>query len=352
MRAEDFIQFQKLKYVNKLLASEQEQDTKTYFASIADHIFNAFQPTTLLDVGCHNGELVAALRRMGIKAWGVDFTEDGILQASEDAAPYCRVISATEPFSQTVDLIVCLEGLVNLSPEEAEQVILNFQNTGETILFSSTPVFHEGINPSIIRPPSYWSALFASIGFYHDLDYSPHLLAPWAMLFRKGTPSLQDLTAAYESRLWRSHWENRARRSAGIDLHHELTTKALLIRLVIDQAKGLAEDKVLLQAKLEAFQSKNQILLSDLQTSRSDKQAMETEIKKTQDQLKVVQEDKNALEKAFRKTEDQLKVAQEDKDTLYAELVGLYNSRSWRLIQFLQKIKGYLLFWRAEGKDG
>lgn len=53
--------------------------TKGFLTQIAQKIVDDLHPKTVLDAGCAMGHLVAALRDLGVEAYGVDVSEYAIL---------------------------------------------------------------------------------------------------------------------------------------------------------------------------------------------------------------------------------------------------------------------------------
>src|SRR5438105_293935 len=100
------------------LAYERNEHWQRFFGTIADHIVNDIGPRTVLDAGCAMGFLVEALRDRGVEAYGVDISDYAISQVRSDVKPYCKVGSITEPLDSKYDLIVSIEVLEHLNPED------------------------------------------------------------------------------------------------------------------------------------------------------------------------------------------------------------------------------------------
>src|SRR5690242_18790204 len=172
------------------------------FGSIADHIQRDIRPRSVLDAGCAMGFLVECLRDRGIEAFGVDISEYAIQRVRQDIQPYCWTGSLLDPLPRSYDLIVCIEVLEHLTPQECDQVIGNFCRAADDILFSSTPDDYREATHINVRPPEYWAGLFARHGFYRDVDFDASFITAWAMRFRKAHEPVYRLVEAYERRLW------------------------------------------------------------------------------------------------------------------------------------------------------
>jgi SAM-dependent methyltransferase len=178
-----------------------------FFGGIADRIVEDLSPATVLDAGCAMGFLVEALRDRGVDAHGIDISEYALAQVREDVAPHVRRASLTEPLDRQYDLIVCIEVLEHLQPEEARAALDNLCAHADELLLSSTPSdFREPTHVNV-RPTSDWVAELARRGFLADAGYDASYVTPWARRFRRrGFPVWQALEA-YERRVSRAEEE-------------------------------------------------------------------------------------------------------------------------------------------------
>jgi SAM-dependent methyltransferase len=76
----------------------------------------------VLDVGCAKGYLVWELRRRGVDAWGVDWSEYAVARADDDVRPYLSHASATSlPYpDQHFAAVVSFDVLEHLDRPTAE----------------------------------------------------------------------------------------------------------------------------------------------------------------------------------------------------------------------------------------
>jgi SAM-dependent methyltransferase len=238
---------------------QRDEEWLRFFGSIADRIVNDIRPATVLDAGCAMGFLVEALRQRGVEAFGVDVSEFAIQNVHPSVQSYCCVGSITEAFPRTYDLIISIEVLEHLYPNEAEQAMANLCRHTEDILFSSTPFDREEATHFNVQPAEYWAELFARCGFFHAVDFDASFITPWAMRFRRTRQPVSQVIAAYERRLWQLQQENQASRQVHIELENkEKQMRALSVQL---------SDLTARQAALEA--SVGWALLKSLQRWRA-----------------------------------------------------------------------------------
>ncbi len=188
----------------------------SFFGDIADQIISQINPRTVLDAGCAMGFLVEALRLRGVEASGFDVSEFAIRNVHPSVRSYCEVRSIIERFSGEFDLIVCIEVLEHLPPEEAHAAVANLCVHTNDILFSSIPDDYREATHLNVQPSEYWASLFAQHGFFRDTEQEP-FVTPWSRRFRKVNEPFARTVAGYERRLWRLEQEARARREVAIE---------------------------------------------------------------------------------------------------------------------------------------
>jgi hypothetical protein len=201
---------------------QRDVEWLSFFGAVADQIVRRIHPGTVLDVGCAWGFLVESLRDRSVQAFGVDISPYAIGCAHPNIQPYCRVGSITASFPQRYDLIVCIEVLEHLYPDEAVQAVANLCRYSDDILFSSTPFDREEKTHFNVQTPDYWAGLFAQHGFFHDLDFDATFITPWAMRFRCQGKPLDQTAAAYERHLWQQSQAQQASLESINQLQHEL----------------------------------------------------------------------------------------------------------------------------------
>ena len=160
-----------------------------HFSAVAERIIACFSPKTVLDAGCARGYLVAELRKRGVEAYGVDISAYAIESAPAEIAPYLHAQSLTEPlpehFPKKFDMVVSLEVLEHMFPDDGNRAIGLLCSYTDTILFSSTPDDLDNMTHVNVRQAEYWAKAFAEHSFFKDAVQSVDFAAPWAILLRK-----------------------------------------------------------------------------------------------------------------------------------------------------------------------
>ena len=160
-----------------------------FFDNIAQNLIDKFNPSTVLDAGCAMGYLVEALRKRGVKAYGFDISEYAISNVAEKVKPYCFVHSITDELPnnmpQKFDLVITIETLEHLFPDEGSKAIKNLCKYSDTIIFTSTPSDIENLTHLNVQQAEYWCKEFAKNSFFRDHILPMDFICEHAMLFKR-----------------------------------------------------------------------------------------------------------------------------------------------------------------------
>ena len=156
-----------------------------FFGRIAERIVTELRPTSVLDAGCAMGMLVEALHARGVDAWGIDISEYAISKVAPEVADRCRVGSLTDPLDGRFDLVTCIEVLEHMPSDDSYVALKNLCHASDRILFSSSPNDYAEPSHVNVRPPEWWSAQFAALGFLRNTDYDASYVAPWTVLYER-----------------------------------------------------------------------------------------------------------------------------------------------------------------------
>jgi 2-polyprenyl-3-methyl-5-hydroxy-6-metoxy-1,4-benzoquinol methylase len=205
------------------LSYEHSAHWLAFFGHIADRLIEDFHPRTSLDAGCAIGLLVEAMHDRGVRAEGIDFSDFAIAKSRDDIRPLLTVGSITSPLDKRYDLITCLEVLEHLTPEDADQAIVNLCAATDELIVSSTPMHYRDPTHTNIHPQEYWTERFAREGFIRDVDYDGLYIAPWAARYRRSSEPLHRVVADYDRAYSRMRFELQERNAVVLDQMRQLT---------------------------------------------------------------------------------------------------------------------------------
>jgi SAM-dependent methyltransferase len=195
---------------------------RSFFMSVADRLIGAFDPGSVLDVGCARGLLVQSFTVQGVEAHGLDISAHAVASAHEDVRDRLSVASAADPISGRYDLVTCIEVLEHMSGVEAQRAIDQLTSVTDRVLFSSSPDDHDEPTHVNSHPAEQWAAWFAERGFFRRVDVDVSMITPWAVVFERGEPTLHDLTKRYEQQYARVRAELLEKRRALLEADREL----------------------------------------------------------------------------------------------------------------------------------
>ncbi len=180
------------------------QDIQAAFRNIALFIKKTYMPRTVLDAGCACGHLTAALRDLGIEAYGIDISQYAISQCRADLRPYCAAcsLSAELPghFPSRFDLVTTIEVVEHMAENEARLAIRRLTGCSDRIIFSSSPDNHDEVTHINVHPLEYWIARFAEAQFRPGVRQLP-CISPQAMVFERSDAPVDPEQACAEM-LW------------------------------------------------------------------------------------------------------------------------------------------------------
>jgi len=150
--------------------------SKTYrdYTSDPNYMLNTLleyhiAPDTLLDAGCASGELVRDLRKLGIKAYGIDNNEH-ILKKSV-APKYCTKMDLREIGKLKSDLfdIVFTNALMYVFPQELQSILKGFHKVVKKGVWLCNPYLgdlpFEDAYRKFLGSEKWWADQFCKAGF-------------------------------------------------------------------------------------------------------------------------------------------------------------------------------------------
>jgi SAM-dependent methyltransferase len=278
------------------------------FDYVSNQILREMNPGSVLDAGCALGLLVESLRSKGVDAYGMDISEYAIENVHPSVKPFCWVGSITNPLPRRFDLIITIEVLEHLPPDQCETAIINLCQASDDILFSSTPFDYKESTHFNVQMPEYWAEAFARQGFYRDVDFDASFLTPWAVRFRRRQEPIHRLVYDYERKFWPLAKENTDLRSLALSNEQQIRAKE----------EQIAAQNQQIQAQQEQIQSQQEQIQAQAQQLQDLDQRIAGLDQELQDQRLIYQR------------------AEQEWNQSWSDL---QNSTSWRMIKAVQKMR-------------
>src|SRR5258706_3796677 len=260
---------------------ERSEIWLSFFGNAAQHIVDQLAPKTILDVGCAFGILVEELRKLGVDAEGFDISDYALSQVPSALMPHIWKADITDAQATTkkYDLVLCIEILEHLSPEDGDLAIANLCQWGDRILFSSTPSDFSEKTHVNVQQRDYWVERFVRHGWVRADDIDASFISQWAMVLAPQATPLPKTQAAIEDidTILRTEKEKR------IKLYMAMARQIEALREQI-QAK---ETQYLLEAKIakqslelieQSLNPKTEILEQIIRLQESELQNLHTQV--------------------------------------------------------------------------
>ncbi len=131
-------------------------------------IVDVFYPETLIDVGCGIGDFVKWFQENGVRAVGIE--------GSENVLPYLVVdkkdvfikdlrFSLNSDFSERFDLAICIEVAEHIEQEYSDIFVKNLCSLSNQILFTAALPGQSGHGHINCQPQLFWEKLFCDCGY-------------------------------------------------------------------------------------------------------------------------------------------------------------------------------------------
>lgn len=148
-----------------------EHDRHDYYDRAASYL-NLISPhATVLDVGCGTGLLLEGFLKKAIDAQGIEISSEAIAAAAPSARSRIKQggLPHTGFQNGTFDLVLCIDVLEHLPPEETDRAILELARITRHHLVLSICLWHEANarkDPTHINLHSkkYWCNKFRTLG--------------------------------------------------------------------------------------------------------------------------------------------------------------------------------------------
>jgi O-antigen biosynthesis protein len=166
---------------------------------LVETVVHDIRPRSVLHAGCRDGSVVAALREQGIDAYGLDVSGAATASVVDAAAAHCSFGSLLSELDRGYDLVVCIDGLQDLPPDDRAAAIANICRHTDEVLF---------VAPPDANPSEWWVECFAEQGFHSDVAYNASGVAEGAVRFRRSSEPLSRVVVGLERQLARERREH------------------------------------------------------------------------------------------------------------------------------------------------
>lgn len=142
-------------------------------AAVADVLSRRYGPSSVFDVGCGRGSILAAFHSLGVTAFGCDGSVHGVRLCPPTVTVFHADLRRPLCVNRRFDLVLCVEVAEHLPGRYAFQLVGSIVSlAAERIIFSAAGPEEPGDDHIWLRPMAYWERLFADRGFVRNREDS------------------------------------------------------------------------------------------------------------------------------------------------------------------------------------
>jgi SAM-dependent methyltransferase len=135
------------------------------YQELADAIFARVRPSSVVDVGCGTGYLLALFAAKGVFVQGLEGSRHAIAMSSLSERIVRCNLERGVPYLGRFDLCLCIEVAEHLPARCGPSLVTGLAAMSDLIVFSAAIPGQKGAHHINLRPHSYWIDEFAARGF-------------------------------------------------------------------------------------------------------------------------------------------------------------------------------------------
>jgi SAM-dependent methyltransferase len=143
------------------------------YVPVAEAILNQYNPKSVIEFGCGNGELSKILAKTGIEVIAIDGYSnpdfegyDNITFLKIDLNDPASVEKYLTPINKKYDVAICLEVAEHLHPSVSEPLICLLTRVSDVVIFSAAVPEQDGEGHINSRNRTFWHEQFEKYNFF------------------------------------------------------------------------------------------------------------------------------------------------------------------------------------------
>jgi SAM-dependent methyltransferase len=130
------------------------------YEKLADAVYTRLKPSSVIDVGCGTGRLLAAFAARGVGVRGIEGSRHAIaLSPIPDRIVRCNLERGV-PYVGRFDVCFCIEVAEHLPPRCGSPLVNGLAAMSNLVVFSAAPPGQKGSHHVNLRPQSDWILAF------------------------------------------------------------------------------------------------------------------------------------------------------------------------------------------------
>lgn len=169
-------------------ATEIEPGASAFAPMMAEALIREFNPSSVVDVGCGTGALLAAFAAHGVRCVGLENAPAALAWLDRRGLAAVRFdLESAAPFPGIrADLAVTVEVAEHLPESAAGRFVSLLCSVSDTVVFTAARPGQGGTDHVNEQPSEYWVARFGSLGFQLRTELTENTRGEWG---RRGLPA-------------------------------------------------------------------------------------------------------------------------------------------------------------------
>lgn len=151
-----------------------------YAERIAQELVRRENPKTCIDVGCGSGEILSALRKLGVKSKGFDNSIAALDMCREKGLDVEHLDLEGDPTpSERADVVISTEVAEHIPASFADAYARYLSKCSDIVYVTAAPPGQGGTDHVNEQPREYWIDKFAAHGMKYDAAENDAIRAEW-----------------------------------------------------------------------------------------------------------------------------------------------------------------------------
>jgi SAM-dependent methyltransferase len=142
-----------------------DPETEHLYRLLVDTLWDLRRPTSVVDVGCGTGFMLARFASHGVDVTGVEGSSAAIRRSRLALRIVRANLERGVPQLGKFDICLCIEVAEHLRPASGPRLVEGLAALSDLVVFTAAHPGQSGVSHIHLRPRSYWEAQFSSVGF-------------------------------------------------------------------------------------------------------------------------------------------------------------------------------------------
>jgi SAM-dependent methyltransferase len=144
---------------------DQEVAAQTMYGRLVDVLYELLKPSSVVDVGCGRGLILARFAEKGVRVRGIEGSRHAIARSQVGDRIVRANLERGVPLLGRFDLCVCIEVAEHLPERSARRLVEGLAALSDRVVFTAATPGQGGRHHVNEQPNSYWRSRFEEVGY-------------------------------------------------------------------------------------------------------------------------------------------------------------------------------------------